>query len=105
MDKALVMKLTSETGHVARQYDCSLVLCDAREATMGMSTVEIYELPKIFVAILLETGVQIYKFKRALVMSADVDDFTFFETVSRNRGQNVMLFRSMDAAREWLIGK
>ncbi len=29
IDKALVMKLASETGHVARQNDCYLVLCDA----------------------------------------------------------------------------
>lgn len=105
IDKALVMKLASETGHVARQNDCYLVLCDAREATVSMSIVEIYELPKIFMDILLETGVQLSKFKRALVMSSDVDDFAFFETVSRNRGQNVVLFRSMEAARLWLIGK
>ncbi len=76
-----------------------------REATVSMSIVEIYELPKIFMDILLETGVQLSKFKRALVMSSDVDDFAFFETVSRNRGQNVVLFRSMEAARLWLIGK
>jgi hypothetical protein len=72
---------------------------------MSMSTVEIYELPKIFMDILSETGVQIYKFKRTLVISTDVDDFAFFETVSRNRGQNVMLFRSIDAAQLWLIGE
>jgi hypothetical protein len=105
LDKALVLKLASETGHVARQHDCYLVLCDAREATVHMSTLDIFELPKIFVEILLETGVQLYKFKRALVMSSDVDDFTFFEAVSRERGQNVTLFRSVDAARLWLIGK
>lgn len=105
IDKALVRKLASETGQIARQHDCYLVLTDAREATVDMTTLDIYDLPNILVEILSETGIPLYKFKRALVVSTDIDDFTFFETVSRNRGQDVRLFRSMDEARLWVLGK
>jgi hypothetical protein len=70
-----------------------------------LSTLEIFDLPRIIVEILTETGLDVHKFKRVLVVSNDVDDFTFFETVSRNRGQKVTLFRNIDEARSWLLGK
>lgn len=105
MDKALVKKLASLTARIAREHDCYLILSDAREATSALSTLDIYDLPRIIVQILTETGLEVHKFKRVLVVSNDVDDFTFFETVSRNRGQNVTLFRNIDEARSWLLGK
>lgn len=105
VDKALVKELASRTAILAREHDCFLVLTDAREATTVLSTLEIFELPKLIVEILSETGVEVNKFKRALVISSDIDDFSFFETVSKNRGQNVSLFRNIDEARSWLLAK
>jgi hypothetical protein len=105
VDKALVKELASQTARIARKYECYLVLNDAREATSGLSTLEIFDLPRIIVEILTETGLEVHKFKRVLVVSKDVDDFTFFETVSQNRGQKVTLFRNFDEARSWLLGK
>ena len=105
VDKAVVKELASQTALIAKKYDCYLVLNDAREATSGLSTLEIFDLPRVIVEILTETGLDVHKFKRVLVVSNDVDDFTFFETVSRNRGQKVTLFRNTDEARSWLLGK
>jgi hypothetical protein len=105
VDKALLKELASLTARIAREHDCYLVLNDAREATSGLSTLDIFDLPRIIVQILTETGIEVHKFKRALVISNDVDDFTFFETVSRNRGQTVTLFRNFDEAKLWLLGK
>jgi len=62
-------------------------------------------MPKMLQEILLESGIAIHKFKRAIVMANDIDDFTFFETVSQNRGQNVMTFRDIGEARSWLLSK
>jgi hypothetical protein len=101
----LVRKLGPEVVRIAQEHHCFLVLNDAREATPSFITMELYDLPKIIQEIAAESATQVYRFKRALVVSKDIDDFTFFETVSRNRGQNVMLFRDVDAARKWLLGK
>jgi hypothetical protein len=45
-----------------------------------------------------------HRFWRAIIVSTAVDDFTFFESVSRNRYQHARLFRDPDAARAWLLG-
>jgi hypothetical protein len=105
IDLPLIKKIASEVARFSKEHNCFLVLNDAREATIGLSTVEIYNLPKMIVDILSETGIEVLKFRRALVFSKDVDDFTFFETVSKNRNQNVTLFRSVDEAVSWLLEK
>jgi len=105
IDQSQLRAIASEVAQLAREHNCYLILNDAREATLGLSTTEIYELPKMVLEILSESGIQIHKFKRAVVMANDVDDFVFFETVSQNRGQNVRLFRDMGEARSWLLSK
>jgi hypothetical protein len=105
IDKALVQNLASQVAGFSKEHNCFHVLNDAREATIFLSTLEIYSLPRTIMEILSATGVDVRKFKRALVFSKNVDDFTFFETVSRNRGQNVKLFRNIDEAVSWLLKK
>jgi len=99
IDKSVIRTLASQVARIANEHSCFLVLNDAREATSGLSTVEIYEMPKMLLEILLESGIEIHKFKRAIVVANDIDDFTFFETVSQNRGQNVMAFRDIEEAK------
>jgi hypothetical protein len=105
IDQGVVKELAHEAARIARQHNCFLVLSDARGAMPGLSTMEIYDLPKVILEILSATGIPAHKFKRALVVSGDLDDFRFFEIVSRNRGQNVTVFHDMDDARSWLFGK
>lgn len=105
IDKSLIRKIALDVSHFSKEHNCHLVLNDARESSLDLSTVEIYDLPKLIVEILQETGIEVHKFKRALVVSKGVDDFTFFETVSQNRGQNVTLFRNIDEAISWLLNK
>lgn len=105
LDKSMIAILSSETALLAREHDCYLALTDAREASSGLSTLEIYGLPELIMEIFEETGISVYKFKRALVVDKNIDDFTFFETVSRNRGHNVTMFRNIDEAIEWLLAK
>ncbi len=100
----IVRKLSHEVILLAKEHNCFLILNDAREATISLSIMELYELPKLIQEIASGLETQVRRFKRALVVSKDIDDFTFFESVSRNRGQNVTLFRDMDEARKWLLG-
>ena len=105
LDNSMVAKIASETARLAIENNCYLVLNDAREATFSLSTTEIYNLPGLIMGIFEDTGISVYKFKRALVFASGIDDVTFFETVSKNRGHNVTLFRNIDEARKWLLEK
>ena len=105
VDLPALRKLASDAARISKEHNCFLVLSDFREATLSLSTMEIYTLPKTLSEILSASGINVYRFKRALVMSTDIDDFTFFETVSRNRSQNITLFRDVDEAKKWLLRK
>jgi hypothetical protein len=87
-------------------HDCLRVLNDMREASIKLSTVDIYDLP----AWIEEIGLN-RSCKRALLVSRDFNDYKFFETVSRNHGHLLEvftdsnrsgIFRDIAKAREWL---
>ena len=86
-----------------KEYDCRLLLNDYREVTLAISTMDIYDFPETVAKLLAAEGIETYKVKRALVVSTDLSDFTFFENVSRNRAHNVKLFRDIEQARAWLL--
>ena len=91
-----------ELARLLKEHNCFLILNDSREAVPDVSTIDIYSLPKFFSEMLSEAGVQVHKLRRAIIVSKDMNEFAFFETVSRNRAQNVMLFRDPDEAKKWL---
>jgi hypothetical protein len=66
---------------------------------------EIYEIPKIIVEIFTASGLPEYKVKRALVVAKDIEDFSFFETVTMNQAQNARIFQDFDEAKKWLLEK
>jgi hypothetical protein len=39
---------------------------------------------------------------RAIVVAKDLDDYAFFELVSKNQGQRVKIFKDIDEAKRWL---
>ena len=100
-----VKEIISEAIQVAKVQNCFLILNDMREATVKLSTVEIYELPKIIPDIFASSGLNVHQFKRALVAAKDLNDYKFFETVTLNHAQNAKFFTDIDKARKWLIGK
>ena len=89
---------------VIKEQNCFFVN-DMREAKMKLSTVDIYELPKLITSIFSSSEVNSYKLKRALVVTKDLEDYKFFETVTANRRQQVMLFFDIDEAKKWLLEK
>ena len=98
-------EIITETAQIAKEYDCFLVLNDMREATVKLSTVEIYEYPKTLAAIFASSGLNVHKLKRAIVAKKDLNDYNFFEDVASNRSQSVKYFFDTDEARKWLYEK
>jgi hypothetical protein len=105
IDQPMARQLAAEVTRLMQKHNCFLVLNDAREATTTISIADIYDLPVIIAKMLDQLGLPVERLRRAIVVSAALNDFTFLEAVSRIRGQNIMLFRDMAEARKWLVGK
>jgi hypothetical protein len=100
-----VRQIISESVQLVKKHNCFLALSDYREATLKLSTLEIYEIPKIIEEIFTASGLPAYKVKRALVVAKDLEDFKFFENITVNRMQNAKLFQEFDEAKKWLLEK
>ena len=98
-------EITLEASKIAKEQNCFVYFSDYREATVKLSTLEVYELPKIISDILASSGLNVHKFKRAFVVARDLKVYEFFENVTVNRGQNVRVFYDVDEAKRWLLGK
>ena len=98
-------EIISKIVHVAKENSCFLCLSDYREAEISLSTVEIYDVPKIISDISASQGLRAADFKRAIVVKKDLKNFRFFETVTLNSGQNAKLFQDIDEAKKWLSEK
>jgi hypothetical protein len=88
-----------------KEHDCFLILSDFREASLKLSTGEIYDAPSTLGETFAAGGIQVNRLKRALVIKNDLSDFRFFSDVAINRGQNARLFTDLEEARKWLLGK
>jgi hypothetical protein len=82
-----------------------LCLSDYREAELDLSVVELYDVPRIISRESASQGLLANKFKRAIVVKRDLQDFSFFETVTLNSGQNAKLFQDLDEAKKWLSNR
>ena len=94
--------IISAITQIAIEKDCFLCLSDYRKATIEMSTLQIYDIPKILSDIVTSFGLPPSKFNRAIIAEKGLRDYQFFETVTLNMGQHVKLFQDMDEARKWL---
>jgi hypothetical protein len=106
VDLALVHDYTKEIIQQLRAHHCLRFLNDMRQASVTLSTVDIYDLP----AWIEEAGMD-RSCRRALLVSRSFNNYQFFETVSRNHGQLVEvfadaqttgIFRDIAEARAWL---
>jgi hypothetical protein len=91
-------------------HHCRRLLNDMRNASIKLSTADIYDLPAWIEEACEAVGVTRYS-KRALLVSRDFNDYEFYETVSRNHGhllevfadsEKTGIFREIAAARAWL---
>ena len=99
-------KIFSEGVQVAKEKECFLFLNDFREATIDMSTMDLYDLPQALSAISAPLGIQANRFRRALVIAPQhTRDAIFAEDVTVNRGQHAKFFHDIEDARKWLLRK
>ena len=106
LDMPGILDMMRTVGLAVKEHDCYLVLSDYHQATLAISIMDLYEIPKIILQRGREMGVSAYKIKRALIISAATyENFRFFETVSLNNSQTVKIFTEEDAAKEWLLAK
>ncbi len=94
-----VKEFISEGVRIAKEKDCALFLTDYREATLKLSTLEIYEVPKLMQETFASTGLNIRRIRRAVIAAKDLKDYLFYETVTINRGQNAKVFYDIDEAK------
>ena len=100
-----VKEFISEGARIAKENDCALFLTDYREVNLKLSTLEIYEVPKLMQDTFASTGFNARRLKRAIVVAKNLKDFLFHETVTVNRGQNAKVFYDIDEAKKWLLSK
>ena len=100
-------EIFSQGLQLAKEKDCFLLLSDFREATeINISTMEIYNLPKVLSEITAQSGIHAGQFKRAIVVAAkDTADSRFAEDVAANQGQFAKFFQDIDEAKKWLLEK
>ena len=97
-----VRNVISESTALAKEYKCYLWLTDYCEATSQLSTMEIYDLPKLFSEAASLLNINVFQIKRAIVISKDKANYHFAQNVSKNRGQSLELFDDIEKARNWL---
>lgn len=96
-DPSLVREFLKAMADLAKEKNCTRVLTDLRVAKPQLSVLEIDDLPG-FAA---KTGLD-FTVRRALVIADDFDDYSFYRASSAIRGQNVRIFKDINAAKEWL---
>ncbi len=110
VDLALVQQYAQEIIKPLRAHHCLRLLNDMRQASIKLSTMDLYDLPVWIEERLEEAGVS-RSCKRALLVSRDFRDYEFYETVSRNHGhllevfadsRTTGIFRDIAKADEWL---
>jgi hypothetical protein len=98
IDPSLMEAITNEAVSLQKKHGYKRVLHDLREANVTLSTLDLYFLPRRIEAAGLGRRV-----KRALVVSGEAKDATFFETASVNLGHQVRIFGDPEQAKHWLL--
>lgn len=97
-----VKDVISESVMLAKGNKCYLWLTDYCEATPRLSTMEIYDLHKLFIDAASSLNISVTQIKRAIVMSNHQSEYLFAQTIASNRGQTLKLFDDIEEARNWL---
>lgn len=96
-----IFKGFNEAILVAESIDGFRILSDFREATLDLSTLEIYSLPDALSACKPDSSPWLHKYRHAILAVAD-DDYRFMVTMLNNRSQFAELFDNPADAETWL---
>lgn len=98
----LDVEIRSAAQEIILKHDCYRLIIDCRAAELQTSTLSLLSSPDEIKEILSTMEIPAFRLKRAFVVSRDLDDYSFIETVSVNRGLQVRIFQDMDEAVIWL---
>ena len=87
----LLLPILEETG-------CTRLLSDCLDAEINLTSTDIMQFPKLAAASPLTA-----RLKRAVVAAPGTSGFELYEALSRIMGQRLKVFRSREAALEWLM--
>ncbi|MEO8232119.1 MAG: hypothetical protein ABI638_07535 [Ignavibacteriota bacterium] len=99
MTRALAEQVGLEATHLARKKNINLFLYDLRNSTNRESVNSNY----IFAKQDVNRIEPDYSNKIAMLTSPNDKSHNFVETVLRNAGHNVLIFRDKEKALEWLL--
>ena len=92
------LDMTSDVIKELSNNDSHRLLQDHRQASLEMSTLEIFKLPRVAKAFGLSSNTKV-----ALVYNQDHKDYKFIETTTVNLGHVLKIFTNIREAKRWLI--
>jgi hypothetical protein len=92
-----IIEVDAQVIKMATEKNCKRVLCDYTETRFVESILRIYENPDRKRAIGFPDTIRL-----ATIYATDEREHLFWETVCRNRGFDVRVFKKRDEASEWL---
>lgn len=97
LNQETLKEYSIEVAKTASKHDFRYFLNDLREADVDFSLIEIINIPGILHAAGLDIS-----WRRAIVVSANLENYRFFETAANTRGFNVEVFTDLNEAMNWL---
>ncbi len=98
-DLEAVRECARAAAEAAKGKSCQNILYDWRRAAIDIPLGDLYRLP-----VLLEAEGIGRSYRRALLVSKQMEDFRFYETACRNRGYAVRVFDDETHTIIWLTG-
>ena len=92
-----IKEAAPRVARMCEENSCEYLLNDMSAATIDVSFMELYTSPKI-----MDKSRMSPTIKRALVVPPGFDEAGFLETVTRNKGHNLMVFQDIEEAKRWL---
>lgn len=96
-----IFKGFSEAIVVAESIGSFCILSDFREATLELSTLQIYTLPNTLSSCKPDSAPWLHRYRHA-ILAPNNGDFRFMQTILNNRSQIASLFESLAEAENWL---
>ena len=93
-----IKEVAPQVARKCEETGCMRVLNDMSAAVIDVSFMDVFNSPEV-----MDKSNVSRITKRALVVPTSFAEAHFLETVTRNRGHNLMVFHDIDEARQWLF--
>jgi len=100
-----IREYTNTAALLAKEKGCLRFLSDLHETVLALSMLDVYNIPRMVKEMASASDLPEHKIRRAVILPRTGELSPFFETVSKNRVQNVALFDDIETARQWLLEK